>query len=263
MTRTWKDNAVEFAALDTGEGWPFARLVACSVEKAPNGVRRGSDYARNQNGKVTATEFAVEAGTSAPRVLRYLACWQTAAAQGVVPDADDLIPADVDGMNDPEVPWMVKGKLQFAPADAGTGGGRVSDPDRRARITSQAVADGVGPGAPLNIAGNPKALATAIKSDPATARAAREALDQVALSKIGQHNPPSGPEVDAIHAANAASRLVNDLYRAVQEVKRIAPLFESLEVLPEMEQEQALGLTTDLVVAAEMIRMHLALGVQA
>ena len=37
-------------------------LVARNVEKAPNGRRRGSDFGRNQNRKVNATEFAKMGG---------------------------------------------------------------------------------------------------------------------------------------------------------------------------------------------------------
>ena len=48
----------------------FAELsgVARNVEKAEPGVRRGSDFNRNQNGKVNAKEFAetLEGGTFVP-----------------------------------------------------------------------------------------------------------------------------------------------------------------------------------------------------
>ncbi len=79
--RTWKDNAAEFAALDQGVGWPFAILVACSVEKGNTAHRSCRDHAM----KTSAREFAEEAGTSKDRVLRYLAAWQEAARRAGSP----------------------------------------------------------------------------------------------------------------------------------------------------------------------------------
>jgi hypothetical protein len=104
-TRTWQDNATEFALLDKGEGWPFARLIACSVEKAPSGLRRGSVFDRKQNGKVNAQEFARQAGTSPTRVLRYLAAWNKAADQGLCTPSADLSPNDAPTVMEPDIAW--------------------------------------------------------------------------------------------------------------------------------------------------------------
>ena|SRR5699024_2816575 len=88
MKRTWKENASEFAKLDRGEGWPFALLVACSVEKGKgHGGDRKSDNRDNSRNldlrsKTDATSFAEQAGTSAPRVLRFLDAWHKAADEG-------------------------------------------------------------------------------------------------------------------------------------------------------------------------------------
>lgn len=61
MRRTWKDNADEFALLDAGEGWPFARLVACSVEKGKGNGRPPKTVTRvTVSGKVSAHEFPEE-----------------------------------------------------------------------------------------------------------------------------------------------------------------------------------------------------------
>lgn len=56
MSHTWEQNAARFAELDTGEGWPFALLVACSVEKgAGQGARNFSAVA--EKSKVSAVAF--------------------------------------------------------------------------------------------------------------------------------------------------------------------------------------------------------------
>jgi hypothetical protein len=120
MTRTWKDNAAEFAALDRGEAWPFARLVACSVEKG-NGQGRKP---RNDRYKVSASQFAEVAGTSAPRVLRYLDAWQDAAKRGWVTDADLLTPADAHEIPDPKHPWRAKDGGVY---NASKTGGQIND----------------------------------------------------------------------------------------------------------------------------------------
>jgi hypothetical protein len=99
--RTWQDNAEEFAALDQGEGWPFARLIACSVERIGQGTNPTS-YTRT---KSTPDEFAKQAGTSRPRVIRYLDAWGRAAERGWVPHAAELSPEDAHRLTDPEQPW--------------------------------------------------------------------------------------------------------------------------------------------------------------
>jgi hypothetical protein len=90
--RTWQDNAREFAALDKGEGWPFAVLVACSVEKGTSAHRPASIDAGE---KVSARMFAETASTGDSRVRRYLDAWDKAAAAGLVLPAAELSPADV------------------------------------------------------------------------------------------------------------------------------------------------------------------------
>jgi predicted NBD/HSP70 family sugar kinase len=137
--RTWQDNADEFAALDKGEGWPFARLVACSVAK---GRGEGGSHHRNDryggDGKTSAQEFARRAETSAPRVLRFLEAWGKAAEKGWVPAADTLTPDSVRGMADPEHPWN-------GVYDASKAGGRPRDtqPEDAAAILSRRGAKAV------------------------------------------------------------------------------------------------------------------------
>ncbi|MFT4226090.1 hypothetical protein [Micropruina sp.] len=85
-----------FGALSRqGKDVRLAVLVACSVER---GVGQGAREPRNDRyevaEKVSASEFATAAGTSAPRVLRHLTAWHKLSDAGLVPPAADLTPAD-------------------------------------------------------------------------------------------------------------------------------------------------------------------------
>lgn len=85
MSKTWEDRADTFAALDEGDGWPFAVEVACSVEKGQgNGLydQEASAVAEAPiSSKVSAAKFARRAGTNDKRVARYLAAWDFAASE--------------------------------------------------------------------------------------------------------------------------------------------------------------------------------------
>lgn len=138
MSRTWEDNAAEFAALDEGEGWPFARLVACSVEKGVGG-RGNTGVSRTRNsGKVSANEFATVACTSADRVLRYLEGWQTATKKRLVKGASTLTPNDTDTPipTDPQYSWLDEDKsLRYVETKTRPTGGRPRDAQPEAAVT--------------------------------------------------------------------------------------------------------------------------------
>lgn len=69
--RTWEQNADDFASLDRGEGWVFARLVACSVERgASNGRPSETRSADRVSPKVSASNFSERAGTTRPTRTR-------------------------------------------------------------------------------------------------------------------------------------------------------------------------------------------------
>jgi len=116
--RTWQDNAAEFALLDKGEGWPFARLIACSVERSRPGPK--GDRNDRSDLKVSATEFSEKAGTSRPRIIRYLDAWDKAAKQGLCTPSTDLSPADAPTVMEPDIAW---GEIY----DASKAGGRPRD----------------------------------------------------------------------------------------------------------------------------------------
>jgi len=128
MTRTWQDNAKEFAELDQGEGWPFAILIACSVEKGEgNGVRKDRSSLSDRKGlKTSAAEFATKAGTSAARVLRYLETWERYADKGKVPHVVELTPDRAHWVVAPEIPWRKQHGGEYeVPAGTESGAGTV------------------------------------------------------------------------------------------------------------------------------------------
>jgi hypothetical protein len=125
MSRTWQDNAAEFALMDKQEGWLFARLIACSVEKRPQGRPKSTDRYLL---KASAKEFSREAcGTDNPnRVLRYLAAWNKAAAAGHCAPSKDLVPSDAETTAVPPLEtWsQYYDASKKAPSPSGGSGGR-------------------------------------------------------------------------------------------------------------------------------------------
>lgn len=158
--RTWKDNAAEFAALDRGEGWQFAVLVACSVERRQRGGQFESTVV---DSKVSIAEFARAASTSDVRVARYLDAWQTAASKGWVQDATELRPDHAHAMTLPDKPWRAKDGGVY---DASRTGGQINDvgqiADKAARDPEYAK----------------RVVEQVTKSSPQATVAARKALDE-------------------------------------------------------------------------------------
>lgn len=104
--RSWQDNATEFRELDAGEGWVFARLIACSVTYRPGA--NGPIAESLRTGKVGVRGFGDAAGCSADRIQDYYKAWELAADAGVVPHASDLKPESVPSIQLPdniEHPW--------------------------------------------------------------------------------------------------------------------------------------------------------------
>lgn len=167
-TNATNADAQEFGLHLKQGGWRLGLLVARNVEKAPAGVRRGSDFDRNQNGKVSGLAFANRSGTSNKRVLAHLAAWNRAAEAGHVPHGDDLTPGQ-------EIDLDVENLPEWRTFYQGAGGGDMSE-DRRERLTRAAEEAGIGRGKVQEIANNKKAMTAAIMADPDTAQAAANAL---------------------------------------------------------------------------------------
>jgi hypothetical protein len=151
-------------------GWRLGLLVARSVEKGTAGrPPKEIVTAVTISGKVTATDFAGRAGTSVPRVLRYLEAWERAAEAGYVPRSADMVPGQ-----DVQLPDDEDGELwrQFYRSEAGL---HVTE-ERKKALEKEAKAQGIGPSKVRDIASNPNAMKAAIAADPKIASAAMEAL---------------------------------------------------------------------------------------
>lgn len=94
---TTREDAREFGLHITHGGWRLGLLVARSVEKGTPAHRPVTTVT---GAKVSARQFAEDSGTSANRVLRYLAAWDKAAAAGWVPRAETLTPGQEVGLPD-------------------------------------------------------------------------------------------------------------------------------------------------------------------
>ena len=171
MAVIWQDDAREFGLHIKQGGWRLGLLVARNVAPGAGTGGGGTDgsHRSNRNGeKVSARSFAEEAGTGPARVLRYLTGWEKAAGTGTVPHAADLNP-------DSEPALDVETLPEWEDFYSSPVGRNVGD-DRQGALRRQAKADGVGPSKVVDVASNPKAMASAIQADSAVAEVATEAL---------------------------------------------------------------------------------------
>ncbi|MEU4113794.1 hypothetical protein AB0F71_04790 [Kitasatospora sp. NPDC028055] len=180
-TEEQRDRDIQaWAALDRAGGWWLGFFVACQVEIGRgNGGDRRTDQRFDRNAetstKISASEFARRANTTAKRVLRYYRAWEAAAEAGVVAlGPDKLYP----GHEPLELPDADDWPLYYR--SRSTSG---SSEDRQQAIADQAAAEGIRPTMALVIAENPTALRAAIMADPKTAARAKEALASVAADE--------------------------------------------------------------------------------
>ncbi len=158
-----------WAALDKSGSWWLAFFVACQVSPQP----AAGETRRKANSKISASEFARRAGTSADRVLRYYKAWGDAYAAGAVPvGSDQLHPGHEPVALPPSDDWT----LYYSSR-------RSASTDRGALISAAAEAEGIRPTKALEVAENPTALRAAILADPKTADAARAALKALTVEE--------------------------------------------------------------------------------
>ena len=262
MSITWEDNAAAFAALDKQEGWPFARLVACSVSP---GISTGNNQHEGvtivtPSDKVGANAFAKKADTSTPRVMRFLLAWDTAADLGLCVPSGDLTPDDAHTTPEPDLIW---GKAYDSRTGLSQSKPGTPSATRATAIREQAKTDGVGPSKAIDIASNPKALAAAIKADPATANAAAKALSQSSHRVLGKSpTTPEGREMTAkLQAANAAAKSVAlVLLEASNMIKlAITAYGEHPDDLTSADAYSARVILTEIIVQAESLKTSILL----
>ncbi|MEY9967520.1 hypothetical protein ABIA33_005591 [Streptacidiphilus sp. MAP12-16] len=152
-----------FGAYARSGGWVFGLMVARSVQPGTGQPGSSSRSERHVASKVSAKKFALMAGTTPARVMRFYKAWDRAAQAGIVPAFEALVPGQETVLPEPEV-W---GEY-FTKFEQST--------ERRESIAEQAEASGTSYAEAVKVANNPAALRTAILGDAKTAEAARIAL---------------------------------------------------------------------------------------
>lgn len=115
------EDAREYGVHVRHGGWRLGLLVARSVEKGTAG-RPSNRRDRDDSQKISASEFARRAETSADRVLRHLSAWEKAAAAGWVPRAETLRPGQ-----EVALPDVLKWDKFYEPVSGGRLGSKPED----------------------------------------------------------------------------------------------------------------------------------------
>lgn len=227
-----------FGAYMRAGGWMFGLMVARSVEpgKGGGGFRITRDRSdRNERAdeahdKVSATDFALRAGCSKERVMRFYKAWERAAETGIVPVPGELKPGQDIDLPEPEL-WSE----HFTSYER---------TDRRESIAQQAELAGTSYTDAVKVAEHPSALRTAILGDAKTAEAARGALMermendpelQVTIAK----RLAQAPEVRKAVAVEARRAEHADYVRKAAEQGRAKTPAGQVIDLPERAKEKA------------------------
>ncbi|MFI7105027.1 hypothetical protein ACIBK9_01845 [Nonomuraea sp. NPDC050227] len=154
-----EQDARSFGSYANSGGWMFGLMVARCVQ--PQNVE--ATHKASSEDKISAKKFALMAGTSAVRVMRFYRAWERAAEAGVVPSPGLLTPGQEIELPEPGLWGEYFTKYE-------------QSSDRRESIALQAEIAGTSYNQAVRVAENPAALRTAILGDPKTAEAARAAL---------------------------------------------------------------------------------------
>lgn len=189
------DALAEAGALITAKEWHRAAIVAALVGPAPG---HGGRPTMDQKQSITRDGLAAKGivGLSSPATVeRYRDAW---CAVRPVPALGEVV--DLDGLPD----W---------PPNTTVGRGNMT-PERRETLMAAGRDAGMRAGSKVvDIAANPRALAAAIKADPATARVAVEALGEVADKPTPRTKPDPSPWPLLVRART----LTRDLERLVRD----------------------------------------------
>ncbi|MFE0730874.1 hypothetical protein ACFW2X_22010 [Streptomyces antibioticus] len=222
-------DAREFGSYARSGGWIFGLMVARSV--TPGSDRnRASHSAGGEPSiepKVSARQFALLAGTTAARVMRFYRAWERAAEAGLVPGAATLRP----GQN-VELPASDEWAEYFTKYEEST--------DRREGIAQQAEAAGTSYTEAVKVAKNPAAMRTAILGDHKTADAARRALmdrleDDIELQAAMARTIAKAPELRKAVTTESKKSEQIEYVRVAVEGKIKTPAGEILEVPPALK----------------------------
>ncbi|MDX3402954.1 hypothetical protein [Streptomyces sp. ME01-18h] len=230
LSKSVELDAREFGSFARSGGWIFGLMVARSV--TPGSDRNRASHSTGGEPsiepKVSARQFALLAGTTAARVMRFYRAWERAAEAGLVPGAATLRPGQ-----HVELPASDEWAEYFTKYEQST--------DRREGIAQQAEAAGTSYTEAVKVAKNPAAMRTAILGDHKTADAARRALmdrleDDVELQAAMARTIAKAPELrKAVTAESKKSEQIEYVRRVAIEGKVKTPAGEILEVPPTLK----------------------------
>jgi hypothetical protein len=160
------ERLISLGELVTAKEWTRAAIVAAFVSPGEVGgstkieVKADSSVENDLEDCSAFARRGIIGLRSKDTVRRYHDAWMSDDRERPTPGAKIELP---------DTPW---------PPDSKHGAGLKDQPERQEAIKRQAAIDGTGVTTASDIASNPKAMITAIKADPATARAAREAIEE-------------------------------------------------------------------------------------
>lgn len=212
--------------LITAKEWTRAAIVAALVGPAPG--RTGRPKVLSNADFMTVTDLAghgIVGLSSTNTIERYRDAW---CAIRPCPALGDVI--NLDGL--PEWP---------PPPNR-----HIADEERAQAIEEQARADGAGPRAATSVAASPKAMAAAIKADPATARVAAEALAstrrgrleverQVRQAREEEHRESADPHY--VEPKLPGSAVISMFDKIEVAITRVAEEVQGSDVTPEDRDE--------------------------
>ncbi|MGY0234429.1 hypothetical protein [Longispora urticae] len=208
-------DAHHFGGYVRAGGWLFGLLVARNVR--PGSIDRQSESESGpapapcaQPSKVSIAAFAIKAGCSRDRVMRFYRAWERAAGAGVVPDFEALTPGV-----DIELPEPHLWSEYFTSYERGS--------DRRESIAEQAESAGTSYGDAVRVAEHPTALRTAILGDARTAEAARKAL----VDRLGDDQELQSQFARDIAAMPALRRAVSDEAKRTDQADYVRKIAQS------------------------------------
>jgi hypothetical protein len=170
--------------IDDAQDWEKALIVARNVTTDDRGGHRPTAPS-GAVGRVPAKDFARlidRPAWSANTVSRHYQAWQLAAAERLVPHAEDLTHGELVALPAKEDFSQYMGRVNLAQR------GKAAGPHRQA-IIDEAEAAGVSAHSALVVAENAGAMAAAIKGDPRMAAAAASALTDRARERLDRAYP--------------------------------------------------------------------------
>lgn len=248
--RTQAD-AQEFGQHVRQGGWRLGLLVARNVEIGEAGRPSMENRNNRSNSKVSGNEFARLSGVSRPKVLRYLAAWNLAAEQGVVPPASDLTPGtnvdlDVDTLPAWSQFYEAKNTSTRQPEPIKPSIEAVTEAVKSNPDYAKAISEHVEP--------TPEQVTKAIRSNPEIEKAARDEAWNMTREKIrAESDTPPRQDKDIPKDRSVRDERA-DVVALASKIRtaRIA-LDDALEIAARVDGAAIAGLTDSIRVRCDLL----------